>query len=42
MSMPYGAVVILRHGKNVEKPTYVYPGHLLDLYTAVDLVHGIL
>src|SRR5208282_5733499 len=35
----YGAAVIPRNSKNVEKPIYVSVGHLLELDTAVELVH---
>jgi endonuclease V len=36
----YGAAVIPRHATNVEKPVYVSVGHLVDLATAVELVHA--
>jgi endonuclease V len=36
----YGAAVIPRHATNVERPIYVSVGHLLDLPTAVELVHA--
>jgi deoxyinosine 3'endonuclease (endonuclease V) len=35
----YGAGVIPRKARNVEKPIFVSVGHLLDLPTAVELVH---
>jgi endonuclease V len=36
----YGAAVIPRQATNVEKPIFVSVGHLLDLSTAVELVHA--
>ena len=35
----YGAAVIPRKAKNVERPIYVSVGHFLELDTAVALVH---
>jgi deoxyinosine 3'endonuclease (endonuclease V) len=35
----YGAGVIPRHSSKVEKPIFVSVGHLVDLETAVELVH---
>ena len=35
----YGAAVIPRNAKDVEKPIFVSVGHLVDLDTAVELVH---
>ena len=36
----YGAAVIPRLATNVEKPIFVSVGHLLELETAVELVHA--
>ena len=36
----YGAAVIPRHAVNVERPVYVSVGNMLDLPTAVELVHA--
>lgn len=36
----YGAAVIPRQAKSVEKPIFVSVGHLVDLSTAVELVHA--
>jgi hypothetical protein len=38
--MCYGAGVIPREAKKVEKPIFVSVGHMLDLDTAVELVHA--
>jgi endonuclease V len=35
----YGAGVIPRHASNVEKPIFVSVGNLIELQTAVELVH---